>query len=296
MGREIKRVPLDFDWPLNKVWDGFLNPLHVAKKCTACDGSGSSPEARHLKDLWYGYAPFRPEDRGGTPFQPDDFIVRSHAERNVERAPEFYGTGESAVSMEARRLCRLFNSQWSHHLSQGDVDALVDEGRLVDFTHEWRSGEGWVEKIPAYRPTAAEVNEWSLNGFGHDSINQWIVVGAECDRLGIPHYCAMCEGEGELWPSPEAKAAYDAWEPTEPPAGDGWQLWETVSEGSPISPVFATADELVWHIVIDGGYSEEGARAFVAAGWAPSFVMDSERGVMSGVEASRFTRDAEGRG
>lgn len=26
--------------------------------------------------------------------------------------------------------------------------------------------------------------------------------------------------------------------------GDGWQLWETTSEGSPQSPVFATADEL----------------------------------------------------
>ena len=24
MGRELKRVPLDFDWPLNKVWDGYL--------------------------------------------------------------------------------------------------------------------------------------------------------------------------------------------------------------------------------------------------------------------------------
>lgn len=26
MGREIRRVPLDFDWPIDKVWDGFLNP------------------------------------------------------------------------------------------------------------------------------------------------------------------------------------------------------------------------------------------------------------------------------
>jgi hypothetical protein len=29
-----------------------------------------------------------------------------------------------------------------------------------------------------------------------------------------------------------------------PPKGDGWQLWETTSEGSPSSPVFKTADEL----------------------------------------------------
>ena len=33
----------------------------------------------------------------------------------------------------------------------------------------------------------------------------------------------------------------------EPPDGEGYQLWETTSEGSPSSPVFATLDELcVW--------------------------------------------------
>lgn len=30
----------------------------------------------------------------------------------------------------------------------------------------------------------------------------------------------------------------------EPPAGEGYQLWETTSEGSPISPVFETLSEL----------------------------------------------------
>lgn len=29
-----------------------------------------------------------------------------------------------------------------------------------------------------------------------------------------------------------------------PPVGEGYQLWETTSEGSPCSPVFATLDEL----------------------------------------------------
>ena len=38
MGREIKRVPMDFGWPLNKVWEGFLNPNYT--KCVPCDGMG----------------------------------------------------------------------------------------------------------------------------------------------------------------------------------------------------------------------------------------------------------------
>jgi hypothetical protein len=40
MGRELRRVPLDFDWPINKTWEGFLNPHYVAKKCEACAGTG----------------------------------------------------------------------------------------------------------------------------------------------------------------------------------------------------------------------------------------------------------------
>src|SRR5688500_12984835 len=34
------------------------------------------------------------------------------------------------------------------------------------------------------------------------------------------------------------------WQATEPPAGPGFQLWETTSEGSPVSPVFTTLDRL----------------------------------------------------
>lgn len=30
----------------------------------------------------------------------------------------------------------------------------------------------------------------------------------------------------------------------DPPTGDGYQLWETTTEGSPISPVFGSAEEL----------------------------------------------------
>jgi hypothetical protein len=285
MGREIRRVPVDFAWPLNKTWPGFINPLHTAVKCGACEGSGASPESRRLTALWYGHEPFRPEDRGSVPFTPDDFAVRARAENNVRHSPEYYGTGQWVIGAEARRLCTHYNSQWCHHLNQDDVDALVEGGRLWDFTRDWIPGTGWTDKIPAYRPTAAEVNEWSINGFGHDSINQWIVVRAECERLGVESKCTVCGGDGELWSSEGDRAAYETWTPIDPPQGEGWQVWETVSEGSPISPVLPTDEELVWWLVTDGGYSEAGARGFVKVGHAFSLVMDSERGVRSGVEA-----------
>jgi hypothetical protein len=70
----------------------------------------------------------------------------------------------------------------------------------------------------------------------------------------------------------------------DPPIGDGWQLWETVSEGSPITPVFATAEELIDHMCQpadgdrylpwDKGWSREVAESFVrGSGWAPSLVI-----------------------
>ncbi len=41
MGREIKRVALDFDWPIGEVWTGFLNPYYAEQvKCPTCDGLG----------------------------------------------------------------------------------------------------------------------------------------------------------------------------------------------------------------------------------------------------------------
>lgn len=110
MGREVKRVPLSFNWPLREVWDGYLMPKRLCEKdCDACES---------------GYSP-----------------------------------------------------------------------------------------------------------------------GAE-RRLGVPEVCSICDGYGsiERWPGQRAEA--EAWERVEPPAGDGWQMWETTSEGSPISPVFETAEAL----------------------------------------------------
>jgi len=49
-------------------------------------------------------------------------------------------------------------------------------------------------------------------------------------------------------------------------------MWETVSEGSPISPVFATDGELAQWLV-DQGHSEDAAARFIEAEWAPSGIM-----------------------
>ncbi|MEZ0089995.1 hypothetical protein [Streptacidiphilus sp. EB129] len=290
MGREIKRVPLDFDQPLNEIWPGYLSPDKFdSLPCPDCK-NGYSTHAQHLYDLWYGDAPFHPTDTGSTLLQADTPAVRAFAERNIARAPEFYGTSEIAIVREAQRLANLWNGGWSHHLAQDDVDALVAAGRLRDLTHTWDKDREprFQPKEPAVTPTAAEVNEWSLHSMGHDGINASVVIRARCEREGVEDTCPTCQGHAGIEAYPGQRAEAEAWEPTEPPEGEGWQLWETVSEGSPISPVFATADELAgWMSDPERGRNwvpQETAAKFIADGWALSFVATPETGLVSGVE------------
>jgi len=62
----------------------------------------------------------------------------------------------------------------------------------------------------------------------------------------------------------------------------GWQVWETVSEGSPITPAFVTKEKLVEHLVTVGDdwggrdgrtYTRAAAERLVKDGWAPSMIM-----------------------
>jgi hypothetical protein len=94
-------------------------------------------------------------------------------------------------------------------------------------------------------------------------------------------------------PKPDCETCYgDTHRPKEePPGGEGWQVWETVSEGSPITPVFPTPEALVDHLCAYGdGWSQkppsrQAAEAFVKSGWVPSMVMVDGR-CLSGIDAA----------
>lgn len=116
-------------------------------------------------------------------------------------------------------------------------------------------------------------------------------MGREVKRVALDFKWPMSKiWDGFLAPEPpaglsgdERDAWYDNFVPTEPPAGDGWQVWETVSEGSPVTPVFATDEDLAHYLSTTGDdWSRDGKRAlptydqalaFVRAGWAPSFAL-----------------------
>jgi hypothetical protein len=120
----------------------------------------------------------------------------------------------------------------------------------------------------------------------------------ECYPLGVCQWAAdnhaPSPDDYRPWPDDEA-----VW----------WQLWETVSEGTPVTPAFASADELIDYLAQHGdewdqkrciepdwvslwggvpgvsGWGRERAERFVRhVGWAPSMVIADGK-IMTGVEA-----------
>lgn len=52
MGREIKRVALDFNWPIGFIWKGYQNPYRPIE-CKKCLGSGLNEASERLERTWY---------------------------------------------------------------------------------------------------------------------------------------------------------------------------------------------------------------------------------------------------
>lgn len=209
MHRTLKRVPLDFQWPLDKVWEGFINP-HQPQECSDCEGSGYNPDTKQISDGFYSF-----NDRGRA---WNDKITQDEAQ----------------ALMDADRLWRFTRVP------------LNEEQREVVRERVAEGGNSWLPYNNGRVPTADEINEWQRrSGIGHhDAINRSILIETRAKRLGVYGLCSTCNGEGSVFESEEHQKLYEEWKEQEPPTGEGYQLWEICNEGSPMSPVFPSAEEL----------------------------------------------------
>lgn len=306
MGREVKRVTLDFNWPLHKTWTGFINPYYKHKiNCVECDGGGDSKRAKELSDLWYGYDAFDPHSTGSEPFPYTHPVIWGRALRNaffmlkpgdvtsddylinptLEELAHIEKNRKWVVEHEAKRLAdRCFNNCWHHHLSQEDVDILWEDGQL---RHDFQE-----------KPTAKEYNEHALSDSFSCGRSFFVIIESKCKKEGVPSQCPNCKGEGGLWDSPENEKKCEEWEREEPPSGVGYQIWETVSEGSPVSPVFAEPSDLAkWMVENDDSITKnttyyQWLKFIKDCGWAPSMIGDSN-GIKSGTEVIDTTEEIE---
>ncbi len=257
MGRVLKRVEANFNWPLGKVWEGFLMPeeLH-SKTCPYCQGTGYNEETNKISESFY---------------DSKNCGVTWHYDYGF--APD----GSPASKAPWRIIGKT--TQWCSDITQDEVQVLVDKNRLYDFTHTWSPESGWVRREDGYIPTAQEVNYWNEHNMGHDGINRHYLIEARAKRLGVYGLCECCNGSGVIFKSEKHKEENEAWEAKELPIGDWWQVWENVSEGSPITPAFATKEELVDYLVNYGEqgsgevWRREAAEKFVGVGHAFSMVV-----------------------
>lgn len=219
MGREVRRVPEGFDWPLDEVWGGFLMPdsLH-SPECSDCGGRGTT-------------------------------------------------SARSWVAQIAALALLL------------DVDLRAQEqGRSMHpYLHDTGSR--------AYGRPSADIREFGtgLAGreasfIGHDAIDNWHATDKLIEAAGLDPkvwgHCPTCEGTGYIEDYPGQSDEAEAWEGTPPPTGEWWQIWETVSEGSPITPAFATAEELATYYSNERGGSYESTLEWITGeAWLPSMIL-----------------------
>jgi len=139
------------------------------------------------------------------------------------------------------------------------------------------------EYRPLYDQTFAEAFlEW-LDDFDRVRCGEMTDFEREC----YPSFGEWCADHHP--PDPKYYVPYTSEQAT------WFQIFETVSEGTPVTPPFATKAELVEYLVRHGdfwqqkrwnegnhfmqpnppGYSRESAEAFVEQGWAPSMVISN---------------------
>lgn len=219
MGRELKRVPLDFDWPLKEIWKGYVSPTW--RTCPANCENGSTVSAAWVEKIVHL------------------LLMLSDAASRPER-PIHPWLQELPLCPDRR------------------------PGREILELTAGLAGREWRDPL------------------GHDAIDRWEATTAIFRAAGLPDDWGVCKACGGHAIHPDDLVAAESWEPTEPPTGDGYQLWETTSEGSPISPVFSTLDDLcAW---AESGATVFGSSQATAAQWkqmlSDNFVAHSENGVM----------------
>jgi hypothetical protein len=176
------------------------------------------------------------------------------------------------------REIRMVPPNWDHPIS-ADNPGQEDHQPMIDQSFE-QAAEEWLADFDRIRA-------------GHLSDHE-----RECYPRGVCEWAA-----DNVAPDP---AYYRPWRDGE---ATWFQLWETVSEGTPVSPPFATKAELIEYLAANGdfwdqerchkpdwkylwggvpgvsGWGQEKAERFVnGPGWAPSMVVQ-DGNVMDGVSA-----------
>lgn len=95
-----------------------------------------------------------------------------------------------------RHQCKSGEINWNDKITDDEASALVKERRAPEGST--------AESINAQ-------NRPGARGMGHDAINRHILIQARLTRLGLPHWCPTCDGDGYVYTSPAAHVSLVLW-------------------------------------------------------------------------------------
>jgi hypothetical protein len=148
----------------------------------------------------------------------------------------------------------------------------------VDWEHPQDSRTGQYRPL-VNRDFETEAREWLDNAIAWDKGEHPDLVNNHTTKEKHPFYW--------MWSDKPPDAEYYRPRFTSEPTA--YQIYETVSEGTPVSPVFQTEEEIfTW--LIQQGHSEKSARNFVKAEWAPSMIIQGGA-ITMGIDACELMGD-----
>lgn len=179
-----------------------------------------------------------------------------------------YGRRKPASKLHGptERFVPLYGEQYSVAHREWEAEKVkweAGEHDSLQFSLKYHSAEGWVNhagerEAPKPFVVYAEDGETIVREFFPATIQELLEVYPYSDYAGEPspetHFPDFDVPEDEL----------------------GYCLYETVTEGTPVTPVFATPEELIDHLATVGQDWDQvpmrraSAEALVGSGWAPS--------------------------
>jgi hypothetical protein len=203
---------------------------------------------------------------------PDDFI-----EHVLKAKGEYMG-----------REIRKVPSDWKH-------PTYKDVGKEYE-TKICRGG--WQNMADRFHPMHDELFDNMMDGW-YEEWTKWR-QGIHPDQKTFSDKANMSYIEWNGGPPEPAYYRHRKWTDEE---ATHFQMYETVSEGTPVSPVFASLQELEDWLVEDGNWkscdwpqgpiSREAAHAFCSAKWAFSMVITSNGEILNGAETALAMKRGE---
>ncbi|MDO8598606.1 MAG: hypothetical protein Q7S02_00695, partial [bacterium] len=232
--RTVKRVPLDFRWPYDKLWRGYVNRWadRVVRECRHCHGTGYNEKTHRLELDYYDHDGF-----GHTRQWVDD-ITLDEIEA-LARKLRFSHVTHDWVEGHGLVPKRWETKGWWCQYCGESVPQLSSEH------HTGLCSCGGYERkmllldgddIRLHMPSIDQAVR-RRGPMGFDGIDRLIRIEARAKRLGFWGRCKRCRGKGEKINRRRKHAVkkYFRWRSFDPPKGSGWQLWQTTSKGSPCS-------------------------------------------------------------